>query len=131
MRRASAIGAVVAFLAALLGAGVASASDVGALACGSSTHVSAKLERFNCGNFIGGVRVTVNRSIGLVGHWEFRDSNGHIRNEPQSGDVWLAGSRDTTVEKFVAIGTTFCANLWESTGGGGYALRGAPCFKIR
>ncbi|MET9626498.1 hypothetical protein ABZX92_03450 [Lentzea sp. NPDC006480] len=130
MRKTAAIGAVVAFSAVLLGAGAASASDVGAQACGSSSHVSARLERFNCGNFIGGVRVTVTRSIGLVGHWEFRDSSGHIRNEPQSGDVWLAGSRDTTVEKFVAIGTRFCANLWENTGGG-YALRGAPCFNIR
>jgi hypothetical protein len=130
MRKTAAIGAIVAFTGVLLGVGSASASDVGTLACGSSSHGSARLERFNCGNFIGGVRVTMTRGIGMTGHWEFRDSSGHIRNEPWSGDVWLLGSRDTTVEKFVPIGTRFCANLWEYTGTG-YALRGAPCFNIR
>lgn len=130
MRKTAAIGAVVAFSAVLLGGGSASASDVGALACGISSHVSAKLERFNCGQVIGGVRVTMTRGIGMIGHWEFRDNSGHIRNEPQSGDVWLLGPRDTTVEKKVQIGTTFCANLWENTGQG-YVLRGAPCITIR
>jgi hypothetical protein len=130
MRKAGAIGAVMAFLAVLLGVGSASASDVGALACGSSSHGWARLERFNCGNFIGGVRVTMTRGIGMTGHWEFRDNSGHIRNEPWSGDIWLLGSRDTTVEKFVPIGTRFCANLWENTGSG-HALRGAPCITIR
>ena len=130
MRKAAAIGAIVAFTGVLLGVGSASASDVGALACGSSSHGSAKLERFDCGQVIGGVRVTMTRGIGMIGHWEFRDNSGHIRNEPQSGDIWLLGSRDTTVEKKVLIGTTFCANLWENTGQG-YALRGAPCITIR
>lgn len=129
MRKTAAIGAIVAFTGVLLGVGSASASDVGALACGSSSHGSAKLERFDCGQVIGRVRVTMTRGIGMIGHWEFRDS-GHIRNEPQSGDIWLLGPLETTVEKKVRIGTTFCANLWESTGQG-YGLRGAPCITIR
>jgi hypothetical protein len=35
-----------------------------------------------------------------------------------------------SLSQAAAIGTRFCANLWENTGGG-YALRGAPCFNIR
>jgi hypothetical protein len=130
MRKTAAIGAIVAFTGVLLGVGPASASDVGAQACGSSEHGWARLERFECGQVIGRVRVTMTRGIGMIGHWEFRDNSGHIRNEPWSGDIWLLGSRDATVEKKVRLGTTFCANLWESTGQQ-YALRGAPCITIR
>lgn len=124
--------ALVAIFTALLGGAGAAASAAGTAAiCQGSSHGSARLERFDCGQSIGRVRVTVTRSIGMTGHWEFRDNSGHIRNEPWSGDVWLSPNvgRETLVEKKVAIGTRFCANLWEYTGTG-WVLRGSPCVTI-
>ena len=123
--------ALVAIFTALLGGVSASAADVSPLAC-SSSHVSARLERLDCGpSYIGRVRVTVTRSIGMTGHWEFRVNNRHIRNEPTSSDVWLGPNvgRVTTVEYFARSGDRFCAALWEYTGSG-YAQRGQPCVTI-
>ena len=121
--------ALVAIFTALLG-GV-SAADVSPLAC-SNQNGPAKLERIDCGpSYIGRVRLTVVRSIGMTGHWEFRVNNGHIRNEPPSSDVWLGpnAGRVTTVERFAGSGDQFCAILWEYTGGG-WANRGQPCVTI-
>ena len=133
MRKTAAIGLVVAFFATLLGAGTASASGtLTALACQSNSNGSARLERLTCSsNFIGRVRVTVTRPIGMVGHWEFTENGNHIRNEPFNSDVWLGPNapRETTVERWAPRGAQFCAVLWESTGTQ-WVSRGRPCVTI-